>query len=697
MDRKAFALCAAATASLGALLSVGCGNGGAETATNARPQTRPRSAPPAVVVSPEKEFFEPDRYPAAERNSPATEIASEQGPVENRPQPVDPWAADTPAGESTVIEINVGEPGPADDTTQDFGTTGEKQSTAIDVAATEARSEALTPVPAELTSDSELKFSVAGASEPVEDVAVETIKIAVRAPGEQPLSDEPSVKPGTPAKAQAASRYATSDAKRELRPVLVTPRTTPTAAEPVVVTTVPTVAKAAPELIEAEPAITKSEPVNVAQAEPTPATAPELESTLVVKVEPEAVDANASRAKSEPAEIAKSETKSAAPIQESVVTPAEVTPAEVAPATSNLARTEIAAAPEPVEVVPLATIPPAPAAPAPIAVAPPMVAAAPAAISPSVPLPQVPGTRSPMMVATLARADERVRHAIQLAEKGAMYASRKEFTAAIELIAQAHDVERGTRQHSQAVSAGLLALKEAHDFVAPSRSEIDVVRLVAGHRTPVLKQANVTDLPPTLAAQYYYGYAKEHLAAGVGRETVGSIALYGLAKILVAGAGHNAQQLEFTGPAMALYQAALICEPQNFRAAHELGVLLAGSGQLEMAREMLMGSVAQAPQPVMFKNLAVVHSRLGEPQLAREAQQKADTLQQTMPETKAPSVQWVDPATFASLSAGTEANVPRTSAAASRGAAPAVDASTKPAPSVARKRPNTWNPLNLRR
>ena len=728
MDRKAFARCAAATASLGALLSVGCGNGGAEPATSARSQARPASSPPAVVVSPEKEFFKPERYTAPAARPPAMEVANEHRPANNSSQPVDPWAAQTPATDSPASEAPVAEVvvdhAPMDDAAEE-------------VVAAETSDETLAPVPAELTTESELKFSVAGTPAPAAEAAVETIKIAVQAPGEAAPSDESSATPSAPIKPQAASRYAAKDSKRELLPVLVTPRTAPilqpttqspglakseprrsapeTVAEQPPAEAEPTVAKVAPEAIQPESAIAKSEIENVEKAEP----APELRSTLVVKVEPVVVDAAAPLAKPEPAPIANAEPKPAQPVQVSEnKTPA----AAVAPETRSLARAEIspapaapadlvAAAPEapvaepaipeaaaPVPPLPVAVAPaPVAAAPqAPVAVATQPAAAAPAAISPSVPLPQVAGMRSPAMVATLAQADGRVRHAIQLAEKGAMYASRKEFTAVLTMIAQAHDVERGTRQHSQAVSAGLLALKEAHDFVAPTSAEIDVVRLVAGHRTPVLKQLNVSDLPPTLAAQYYYSYAKEHLAAGVGRETVGSIALYGLAKILIAGAGHNAQQLEFTGPAIALYQAALISEPQNFRAAHELGVLLAGSGQLEMAREMLMGSVAQAPQPIMYQNLAVVHSRLGEPQLAREAQQKASTLEQTIPQTKAPPVQWVDPATFASLGTGTDATIPAQPPAA-RPVAAAAGESEKPAPSVARKRPTNWNPLNLRR
>jgi hypothetical protein len=146
---------------------------------------------------------------------------------------------------------------------------------------------------------------------------------------------------------------------------------------------------------------------------------------------------------------------------------------------------------------------------------------------------------------------------------------------------------------------------------------------------------------------------------------------------------------------MALYQAALICEPQNFRAAHELGVLLASTGQLELARNMLLGSASASPQPMMWKNLAVVHSRLGEAQLAAEAHQKASVLQQTSPNAKTPAVRWVDPATFSQLGSASDPTLLPNSAKPAT-ASPAEAVPAKKPSNVARSR-GEWDPLNLRR
>ncbi len=812
MDRKAIARCAAATASLGALLSVGCGNSNSQPTATARQQTRPLGPPQAVVVSPEQDFFEPNSYTISASPKTSTTVEVEETTHHNGGQiavaPVDPWAVDELVDSSAVPTpesaktLDVDVPMSASGNDAPEAVAAEIESESVEAEA------ALEPVPAEPTVDCELKFAD-NSKTPAKSLAVETIKLDVQPSREKSASDTPSNKQANARRSKASTNSRFADTRRELLPVRVIARgsgsplqpksESPSLAkpeakpEPSAVTTVkPTKPKAetpqvtslspapivpaitalsikaepaatppAPQVVESEPTIAGTEPApevdaqtpTVARSEAQEVREPEqrieLESTLTVKAEPEIADNPTPIAQSEPVPVAKAETRRVAkPAQiavdrvptlatlpdsnatagetkvesklaarppvdvEAVAPPRAAQSQSVASPAQPPHPTEIAkAAPPAVSVAPIgpapiAVAPPAPArveaardvaatVPLPAPAAPLAEAPRPAPVAPSVPLPQVPGTRSPAMVATLAQADERVRHAIQLAEKGAMYASRKEFTSAINLIAQAHDVERGTRQFSKAVAAGLLALTEARDFVASSPADLDVARLVRGHQTPVLKQRNLSDMPPALAAQYYYGFAKEHLAAGVGRETVGSIALYGLGKIIIAGAGRNAQQMEFTGPAITLYQAALICEPQNFRAAHELGVLLAGSGQLELARELLMGSVAQSPQPIMLKNLAVVQSRLGEGEMAAQTRQQADALQQTQPDTKAPPVQWVDPATFASLGAQPNANIPSRPAPPIAVGESSRNESAKPAASVARKRPPFWNPLNL--
>ena len=105
--------------------------------------------------------------------------------------------------------------------------------------------------------------------------------------------------------------------------------------------------------------------------------------------------------------------------------------------------------------------------------------------------------------------------------------------------------------------------------------------------------------------------------------------MYGLGKVTLVVAGANAHQMEYTGQAMAYYQAAMAVEPRNVRAANELGVLLANNGQLKQARDMLTRSASIAPNAATWQNLAVVHGRMGDRQTAEQLKQQASLMKKT--------------------------------------------------------------------
>ena len=194
----------------------------------------------------------------------------------------------------------------------------------------------------------------------------------------------------------------------------------------------------------------------------------------------------------------------------------------------------------------------------------------------------------------ITAADQRVRQGFQLAEQGALYLARAEFIAALKLIAQANDARQGTRWHSKAVTAGFLALKESTDFVSQNAGieDADVAKIVSGHKTPILKRVEISEMTPIVAAQHYYTYAQEQLSGAAAQEVIGSMALYGLGKAVIAGVGNKSPDLEYTGQARALYRAALMAEGKNYLAANELGVLLSENGQPELARELLTRSIS---------------------------------------------------------------------------------------------------------
>jgi hypothetical protein len=106
---------------------------------------------------------------------------------------------------------------------------------------------------------------------------------------------------------------------------------------------------------------------------------------------------------------------------------------------------------------------------------------------------------------------------------------------------------------------------------------------------------------------------------------------------------------------MSLYQAALTVHPEHHHAANELGVLLARYGQLQDARAVLRHCVRNRTNfPAVWRNLARDHEQLGEVDLARRANSEWESAVtrsgRSTGLTGKPSVQWVDPTTFAKTS-----------------------------------------------
>ena len=269
-----------------------------------------------------------------------------------------------------------------------------------------------------------------------------------------------------------------------------------------------------------------------------------------------------------------------------------------------------------------------------------------------------PTRRSPELVAAMKRANARVLRGYELASRGALFAGRSEFIGAVKIIALAHDTQDGTRRHSKAAAAGLTALEEAEDFArhAQSLRTVDISNIIIPHTTPVLKEIDTSDLTPDAAARCYYNYAQEQLSASVAQELCGSMALYAMGKVAMVDAKQKRKVGSNLGQAMTLYRAALIANPKNFRAANELGVLLAENGQFELARDLLIRSVSESPQVTTWNNLAAIHARIGEGQLADRAKRRALALQSgNARPTQAPAVEWVDPTTFASTTSASDA------------------------------------------
>jgi tetratricopeptide (TPR) repeat protein len=271
------------------------------------------------------------------------------------------------------------------------------------------------------------------------------------------------------------------------------------------------------------------------------------------------------------------------------------------------------------------------------------------------------GTRSEQLEKMARQADRQIRHGFDLANRGAYYAARAEFTAALRLIAQGLDAEEQATVHSRALGAAWTAMREAQDFIpagARLESELDMPAIVGSHRTELLKRASTEELRPLAALQRYLTFTQEQLSVAAGHEVAGSIALCALGKLHAAMAAQRSLDVVAAEPkAVAFFQASLLVEPQNYMAANELGVFRARCGDYAEARRMLEYSTAVHRTALGLNNLAAVYEQMGDRTLAESARQQAEAAARSeagvpgnVPRPANSLVQWVAPAVMAQAS-----------------------------------------------
>ncbi len=285
----------------------------------------------------------------------------------------------------------------------------------------------------------------------------------------------------------------------------------------------------------------------------------------------------------------------------------------------------------------------------------------PAAASPvpSVLPPQV--VRSEAMETIARQADEKVRQGMELADRGACFAARAEFIAALRLLAQGLDNDSATSRHGQSLSAALTAMREAQDFLPANgkiEAELDLAAIVAGHRTPLLKKAPPERLQAMRAVKQYFTFAQEQLCQAVDCEVSGSMALGALGKLHAAMAEKaNPDTLLPEAKAITFFQAALLVCPRNFIAANDLGVLLAHKNEYAAACAALEHSVTVCRCAENLKNLSTVYKRLGNFRLAELAARDSESAkaaelarQKNNSLSAGGAVQWVGPDALAKAS-----------------------------------------------
>ncbi|MGD0383931.1 MAG: tetratricopeptide repeat protein [Thermoguttaceae bacterium] len=316
--------------------------------------------------------------------------------------------------------------------------------------------------------------------------------------------------------------------------------------------------------------------------------------------------------------------------------------------------------------------------------------------------------RSEQMESIARQADRQTRHGFELAGRGAYFAARSEFIAALRLVAQGLDADGRTKTHGKSLAAALTALKEAEDFLtggARLEADLDLPAIIAGHSTPVLKDADIASVTALTALKSYFTFAQEKLAQAEGSEVAGSMALHALGKLHEELAKGKGPGTKAAGPkAILFYQAALLVCTQNFMAANDLGVMLARNGNYEDARKMLEYSLSLRKQSDVWHNLAVVYEHLGRNDQARQAQQQSiialqmeQARRQNMLVGGGDQVCWVDENTFAQTynPSGIQQGVPSGTAVSGNPLLQQAESAAAPTWGILQPASNQYRPRNV--
>lgn len=269
----------------------------------------------------------------------------------------------------------------------------------------------------------------------------------------------------------------------------------------------------------------------------------------------------------------------------------------------------------------------------------------------------LPASESLTVIQLLRDSEQKREEAKRLLQAGASYAAHAAAVDALRSLAAAADLRAGGKQASQAVNAALEAIREAGDFMG-RYGDVEtpaIERMVASHRTPVLKGYDLTNVTPLSAADNYLDYAREQLtiAAAGQPEAAQALVVLGNAE---RKRGEHPQNLR-DSIAISCLRAAVGTTPQNPYLASELGYHAMQLGLLGEARWALELSLALQPSRPALQNLIETHRLAGNQAKAIEL---AAQLQQTGPPVPQPAVNilQVSPEVFASISPPVQSGSP---------------------------------------
>ncbi len=253
------------------------------------------------------------------------------------------------------------------------------------------------------------------------------------------------------------------------------------------------------------------------------------------------------------------------------------------------------------------------------------------------------------------RLSSHIRQCESLLRRGAHYSARQEAESGLAILLRHLDVIESKFQAEPAWRSAMQALREAEDFTKAKIAIADqgmLQRVIDSHTTPVLKNADLQEISPAIAAQHYYQFATSELTRAAQGHPWASELYYALGRTYQAEADSDRARVDSLRlTALTFYRASRSTLPSNAVACNQLGFLLLQMDRPQEARAALMEAVRVSPEEAYLSNLAEASRRLGDAQTQTWAQSTIATRRsQRPPQPRVPQVVEVDPQQFVAIS-----------------------------------------------
>jgi Tfp pilus assembly protein PilF len=224
----------------------------------------------------------------------------------------------------------------------------------------------------------------------------------------------------------------------------------------------------------------------------------------------------------------------------------------------------------------------------------------------------------PSVTATIheTRQRELARVSLQTAvhrlSRGATHSAKRSTIEALTRIVAMLDARGGPNSHAKHLATALDAIRESSDF-AGTYGVVDqdsLVRMVAVHKTTVLKNQSLEKISSLQAIEEYLQVAHENLVAACESIVEASDALVLMGKIQLQ--MNERTDTQAAAVALTYHRAAVSVDPHNAIAHRELGKTLYGQGWIEQAAWSFSRSVELQPTIEHYRLLMQVAQKMGD-------------------------------------------------------------------------------------